>query len=30
MQKKNRKLDKEELELWKAITKNDIKFESYV
>ena len=30
MQKKNRKLDKEELELWKAITKNDIKFKSYV
>ena len=30
MQKKNRKLDKEELDLWKAITKNDVKFKSYV
>ena len=30
MQKKNRKLDKEELDLWKDITKNDIKFKSYV
>jgi DNA-nicking Smr family endonuclease len=30
MQKKNRKLDKEELDLWKDITKNDIKFNSYV
>ena len=25
MQKKNRKLDKEELDLWKDITKNDIR-----
>ena len=30
MQKKNRKLDKEEVDLWKHITKNDIKFKSYV
>lgn len=30
MQKKNRKLDKEELDLWKDITKNDIKFKDYV
>ena len=30
MQKKNRKLDKEELNLWKDITKNDIKFKGYV
>lgn len=28
--KKNRKLDKEELALWKAITKNDVKFKNYV
>ena len=30
MQKKNRKLDKEELDLWKAVTKNDVKFKKYV
>ena len=30
MQKKNRKLDKEELDLWKDITKNDVKFKGYV
>ena len=30
MKKKNRKLDKEELDLWKDITKNDIKFNCYV
>ncbi len=30
MKKKNRKLDKEELDLWKEITKNDTKFKSYV
>ena len=30
MKKQNRKLDKEELDLWKDITKNDVKFRSYV
>ena len=30
MLKKNRKLDKEELDLWKDITKNDIKYKGYV
>ena len=30
MKKKNRKLDKDELDLWKEITKNDIKFKGYV
>ena len=30
MQKKNRKLDKEELDLWKDITKNEKKFNSYI
>ena len=28
--KKNRKLDREELDLWKDITKNDLKFKGYV
>ena len=30
MKKKNRKLDRAELDLWKNITKNDVKFKGYV